>query len=438
MSNDYRDPKFKTWLDKLQQESWQLELVISGFAIYGLIMAYEPLSIMIKVAKNDNRIYELIISIIGLIACSILLFNLILHVILRGLWIGALGLRYVSGDIDYHKLNYSEKFSNYLKKRIGSFDRYISILEDYCSVLFAISFLLIFYVLSVVLAFLFVLGIVIFFIDNDSYGGVPMWFGIALLFFTMVGLVLTLIDFIGQGILKKNRFVAKIYFPFYWIFSKLTLSFLYRPLVYNFLDNRFGKRLSLILIPAYAVILLLVSMDHRDSNYLKKDQWSGTFYADYRNYDDQLKGKDRFIRIASIPSKAIRDPYLKVFLIHTEKIEDQIYSFYPEMKPTEDKRGLGLSSTITGDDAYYGQDRKMTKKFVSKFNDLYSIVIDTMKQDSEFLISMNVKNKLGFETYVDISELKEGKHLLKINRKVIRDQDTLKLRVISIPFWSFK
>ena len=36
---EYNSPEFRKWLDKLQQESWQLELIISGFAIYGLISA---------------------------------------------------------------------------------------------------------------------------------------------------------------------------------------------------------------------------------------------------------------------------------------------------------------------------------------------------------------------------------------------------------------
>ena len=30
---------FKEWLEKLQQESWQLELLISGFAIVGIYAA---------------------------------------------------------------------------------------------------------------------------------------------------------------------------------------------------------------------------------------------------------------------------------------------------------------------------------------------------------------------------------------------------------------
>ena len=35
MSRDYKNSAFKELLDRLQQESWQLELLISGFAIFG-------------------------------------------------------------------------------------------------------------------------------------------------------------------------------------------------------------------------------------------------------------------------------------------------------------------------------------------------------------------------------------------------------------------
>ena len=100
MSEDYNKPAFKKLLQKLQEESWQLELLISGFAIFGLFSAYEPLKFAIIEATNDGIIHKAIIAKIAFTSCTILLFNLLLHVLLRGLWIGALGLRYVSGDIE--------------------------------------------------------------------------------------------------------------------------------------------------------------------------------------------------------------------------------------------------------------------------------------------------------------------------------------------------
>ena len=172
MSNDYKSPAFKKLLDSLQQQSWELELIISGFAIFGLFTAYEPLKTAMINAQNEQQIYSFVIYFLAFIACSILLFNLLLHVVLRGLWIGALGLRYVSGDIDFDSLRYSAKFKNYLRKRIVSFDRYIANLENYCSILFAISFLLIFYVLAVTAVIVAFVSVATFIISNDE---LPNW-----------------------------------------------------------------------------------------------------------------------------------------------------------------------------------------------------------------------------------------------------------------------
>ena len=55
MSQDYNNPAFKKLLVKLQEESWQLELLISGFAIFGLFSAYPTLQVASKAAQNDNN-----------------------------------------------------------------------------------------------------------------------------------------------------------------------------------------------------------------------------------------------------------------------------------------------------------------------------------------------------------------------------------------------
>jgi hypothetical protein len=438
MSNDYRDPVFKKWLDQLQQESWQLELIISGFAIYGLFMAYEPLSLSAKVAENEQHLYQLIISVIGLIACSILIFNLLLHVILRGLWIGALGLRYVSGDIDYDKLNYSPKFTNFLKKKIGSFDKYIATLEDYCSILFAVSFLLIFYVLGIVVSFVSIVVIAVYLIDNDAENGFLNTFGIILLLVVLFGMFLTLIDFIGQGILKKNKWISKIYFPIYRLFSLLTLSFLYRPLVYNFLDNKFGKRVTFMLIPIYAIIIFIASIDYQNSNYLELDRSSSSNYANSRNYDDLLSDDDSFVRIASIPSKVIHESFLKVFVDYSENLESQIFSYNKGLKPENDRRGLNFKNIFTSNPFENSKKQdSLTLEYLNSFNEMIIVMIDSTNYDNDFLIATNSKKQMGFETFINIKDLQEGKHLLKINRRKIKDKDTITVRNISIPFWYF-
>ena len=122
---EYNSREFRKLLDRLQEESWQLELIISGFAIYGLFQSFEPLELASIAAENKGQFFKPFFIDVLKSCLEILCASLLVHVFLRGLWIGAIGLRYVSGDIDYQKLRYSNLFNNYLEQRVGSFDRYI-------------------------------------------------------------------------------------------------------------------------------------------------------------------------------------------------------------------------------------------------------------------------------------------------------------------------
>lgn len=442
MNNDYKSPAFKKLLDSLQQQSWELELLISGFAIFGLFTAYEPLKIEMINAENQQQIYSFVIHFIALIACSILLFNLLLHVVLRGLWIGALGLRYVSGDIEFDKLKYTDKFKNYLSKKIVSFDRYIGGLENYCSVLFAISFLLIFYVLALAMVIICFVLIANFIIDNED---LPTWIsqgvGITLMVFLAFGMFLTFFDFITQGLLKRNKWVAKIYFPIYWVFSFITLSFLYRPLVYNFLDHKFGKRLILLLTPIYLIILILASVKYENSNYLKERSSSSKF-ANKENYQDMLIEDTDYPGEIVIPSKVVRTPYLHVFIPFNENIEDRIFAYDSTIKPKNDRRGLSSGIKIGNDweDEWANSKQRdsIRNRYLDIFNETYSFKIDTLKLDEDFIVTTSGKNQLGFETHLNIRDLTEGKHVLQLNRKR-RFKDTIQTLIQErVPFWYFK
>ena len=439
MKNNYRSKSFKAWLDKLQQESWQLELIISGFAIYGLFLAIEPLGVYYNTIRNEGLQFFSFVLLAGLISSSILMFTLTLHVILRGLWIGALGLRYVSGDIDYKKLNYTPKFEHYLRKRIGSFDRYIARLEDYCSVLFALSFLLIFYVLSLFLTIACIAAIAFIFIKGKDKSSILFVIGVIAILFILFGMFLTFIDFITQGYLKKNKWLSKLYFPFYWVFSFITLSFLYRPLVYNFLDNKFGKRLSLILTPIYFIIILTSSINYNRSNYLSINRDSKINYGNIRNYDDLIIEKGEFIRNVSIPSKVIEKPYLNIFIEYDEDIEDTIFDFNEGLKPKDDIRGLKSGIVFSNQSFNRIKKDSLELEYIKTLKSIYKIKIDTLNfTNIEFIFSQNKNKQLGFETVLNIENLQKGKHVLFISRLEKDNNSIENIPVASIPFWYYK
>ena len=439
MSQDYTKPEFKKLLQKLQEESWQLELLISGFAIFGLFTAFEPIRTSMYEAKNTGEIYRFVVSFVALISCSILIFNLLLHVLLRGLWIGALGLRYVSGDINFDNLNYSQKFTKYLKKKVGSFDKYIATLENYCSVIFAISFLLIFYVLALTFIMIAIALIGNYIIDSET---LPTWItkgvGVVLISFLIFGMFITFIDFATLGYLKKKKWISKIYFPIYWVFSFITLSFLYRPLVYNFLDNKFGRRLSMILVPFYFLIVITSSFKYNYSNYLNTTSSSNDIISNSRNYEDLLTDDNEFIQDVVIQSKVITDPYVKVFVKFSERIENIVFDFNNGLKPEIDRRGLRSDIKINGGRIETRNIDSLKREYLKTFNYIYSVDVDSLNLESEFILAKGKKDEFGFETYVGIKQLTEGKHLLKVNRLRIIKGDTTKRLVSQIPFWYYK
>ena len=437
MSNNPQDQKFKKWLDILQQESWQLELIISGFAIYGLFMVFDPIRVEIYKATDIDNMYRMFLLQGVLFSWYIITLNLIFHVILRGLWIGAIGLRYVSGDIEYDTLKYSNKFKRHLEKRVGSFDSYVASLEKYCSVIFAITFLLVFYLLGGVFIVFSLMVIGTWLDQSNVHDNLKAWIGIPLVIFISLGMIFTFIDFMTLGGLKRKKWTTFFYYPFYWVFKYLTLSFLYRPMVYNLLDTKFGKRLSMIMVPLYIGIAIIAGTGFSTSNYINEDDSSSQYIAKETNYVSSMKEKIKLIDDASIPSKIINDNNLNVFVVFDNDLEDDVFYIKDTLMPKKDKRGFHWmfnDGTVSRN-----KRRKFLKEYISTINEMYRIRIDSTVYQKEFVIATNEKKQVGFETYLDLENLNKGKHLLKIDRKSKHfRKDTIRfIQVARIPFWYY-
>lgn len=441
MEKNQNKNSLKELLDRLQENTWQLELLVSGFAIFGLFNALEPIRKAFEKALYEDNILSTVYQAI-LAAILILIFNLILHVILRSLWIGALGLRYVSGEVRIDQLNYSERFTNYLNKKVGSFDQYIEKLEKLCSIVFAISFLLIFYVFATALV-----QYLINFIGSFKINDASVWLTIlqyAVFIFVLLGAILTFFDYLTLGLLKKNKWTARLYFPFYWVFSFLTLSFLYRPLFYNLIDNKFGRRVSILLLPFYLTVLFVSNMYKEQSGFISFNSvTSNTIRANSTNYEDLVEKNNLYIASLTIQSKVITDPYIKIKIPLSAAIEKNILNFNESLKHFQDKHlyksyldffGKSIEST------YKGNKDSLHLEFMKTFQKIYSIKIDTIPYKSEFVITKeddNLNLNIGFETYIGTNNLAEGKHVLVYSRYKHPNTDSV-IIIKEIPFWYYK
>ena len=255
---------FSDWLELLQQESWQLELLVSGFALFGIWESRHFLQrfdgYIGSHLPEELSVIFLLMGFFGLLkaAWGIFFINLLIHVVLRGLWIGAIGLRYVSGEIDYKTLGYNEKFEDYLERKVGRFDTYIEKLEKVCSVIFAYTFLLFFIFLSsvMVLVHLILLGQLTSYLTELGWGGL----GLTLICVYLILGFVVLIDFLTIGSIKKVRSdaFATAYGYVYRFYSYATLSFFYRPLLFNFFDYKHTRRLFWFSVPYVILVLSLL------------------------------------------------------------------------------------------------------------------------------------------------------------------------------------
>lgn len=414
------------WLDQLQQESWQLELLISGFAIFLLIGGlgpYHALEFKIERLSLTNDGYGMLILpyLIFRMAYYILLLSLLLHVIMRGLWISTVGLRYVSGDIDFERLAYTPRFSAWFEKRIGSFDLYIERLERICSVLFAYTFLLIFSILSVgtFLSTLLLLQIV-----SRWLTGVPIWAGgqgievddwVMLIYF-LFGLIY-LLDFVTLGWIKRRRRLSIVYYPIYRLMSFVTFANLYRPIYYNLIDNRFGRRLAYGILPVSVCLFVALSARFVGYAYLPPDplQEASVWYLSDRYIDEN---PDEIVLLyPSLESRFVRSNYLRIFLPYLPRSHDaSIERICPDLEP-------GYYTGIKFRDGFTAGEIENSdaeaEQLLTCMRQLWRIhVDDSLYTDIPVRFYRHpVREQPGLEAVVPIHHLASTEHIVRIDRQ---------------------
>lgn len=416
MENKYnQDPSHKEWLDKLQENSWNLELLISAFAIYGLIQGVEKIFEFDSYLKANHDSSDLLTQIISnfmnTLGSGLVLFTifLICHVFFRGLWIAAIGLRYVSGGINYDNLNYSHLFTSFLKKKVGDYDNFILKLEKISSSLFAVSYLTFFILLSMIIYIMFCAGIAKGFYVKNS---------IAAPIFSLLLLVLGLIvgfDFITLGLLKRIKigWISRSYFWLYRMVSTITLSFLWRPLLYNFIDRK-KIRLAVVFSVPFVFLLSFIgsfrnntyeyfpsltensSSPYRDFVY--KEEVKNTFISKF--YDDELLGLKAAksftpIKILSIKSRIIRDKYLEVFV----KYDGILDKYLPKNDSTIfNLTESGFTNGFSGETEYKEDLAKRQTTLDKENNDLRK---QNPKQARKSLLSFFTQEQKVYNTNIN-------------------------------------
>lgn len=432
--------KLKEWLDKIQQDSWQLELVVTAFSIFlvlGALDALDKMEVEIDLLVAGSYMNGTFISVswvVLMIATMFVLINLIIHVVLRGLWISAIGLRSVSGDIDFENLRLSPRFDQFIRRKTGSFDTYIERLENLCSIAFAFTFLVVFVIISFGMWAL-LMGLTtelaLKFLPAASAEQTVTFVNL-LIFITGA---IYMIDFITLGWLKRFPRFSKVYYPIYRFYGFVTLSALYRPMYYNFIDNKLGRRAGFFLIPYIVGMLWLMSLQVESHVWFTEGDAQLTMN---RSFYDDMRQEESLVRGASIPSRFVSNGYLELFIRYIPHRDDKVLEKKcPEVKPpiTSGVR----SSIVLGGGPEQGQD--FPSNSLACISSLYELYIDdSLFQTPVYRFYQHPnEGERGLLTTLDLQYLPRGEHeviLKKMGRDTVEDSKAIILRdFVRFPFW---
>lgn len=436
------------WLKKLERESWQLELLVSAFTIFLLIqanIAYQDFFRGLRYAYNLNGdILAFVFFFFGLLGVSIkaLTLFLVFHLMLRGFWIGAIGLRSVQPTIDFSALNYSQRFTDRLKKKVRSLDDLVILLDQVCSVIFSFSFL----VISMLIAFglyLLFLGVIVFttrWVNNLAGETVSVLFGLLVVPLTLITGLIYLIDYFSLGFFKKFKWFSKYYMPFYRFYGFITFSGISRSIYYYLITKFSKKRIRWMYLFVMAIWIFSFTMEFDQKQFYSDESESYFIESDY--YDDERQ-ENQYVGILSIPSKVIQGAYMPLFIRYDPVDNSALRAICTDFDPPK-KEGWNttLRFTMRGGNVNLGADESSEDteaKMLSCINDIYRITInDSTYEDLEMhFYEHPAKKQEGMLSMLNTRDFNHGLNKLKFEKQqLLTGQDSLQwIEASMVTFW---
>jgi len=391
----------KHWLKRLQNESWEPEILISGIVIYGLFKIFpyvDDLHLYLEYYASDffsrGTADE---NIFALLKVSIfwLIFGFITHLFLRSFWVAYIGLSYVyKNGINYQTLKYDELFIKDKLKQ-GSISKSIENLESICSTIFSVS----------ILFFMNVLGL-IFFAMVVAFG-VYLWIELfpeqldfqIFDYILLVITILSVVDYLSSGYLKRIPYFNKVYFPIYKLVSFLTLAPLYRKIYYTFITNH--KKWKVFLFLALFISITLFSVNFIKNGIGNGLDLSPTISADHvmspQFFLDEAE-EDDISSIFWLLSQNINSQTLEVFVVHTPAYEEM------HIQPLCGYAKKAINDSID-----------INNLKLNCLDQFFHIELDKTPIKADFIYTRSNKSKQnGLKYFIPIDSLERGRHSISL------------------------
>lgn len=423
-------PEKPEWLKALEAQSWQAELIASGLAIYGSISMGPYLNEIVEwcaLRFNDRNLtifYYMFIYVYA--AHAILMVSFIAHLGLRILWAGILGLSsvYPNGintDSEVYASHYMEK----LKKEFPDLSEYSLKLDKQCSMIFSVLCAFVIILFSCSFWILVYVGISELLLNIMPVAAVNS-IGYAIVI--LLGIFFVVNALLSNGKLKNSDFAKKYAYKINQKTSKGLYFIGYSAINYIMQTIRTNVTSKLFFIGMIGILFfsMLISIPNFSKMipYYQSDLFVRlNMHANQvvpENYLENMEGKTLLRPV--VQSEVITDNYVKLF----------IPRFKRELTVVQELCGTyEWNDDLPRQENYDKRDAFRTE-CASKYYTLYldDVPVDNVSFDYKRYLH---NNKSGYQVFLNIDSLTQGKHELRIEAKYKSDRGHQLRRVI--PFY---
>ncbi len=315
------------WLIKLERESWQAELLISGIAIFGTLQLPDLVNQLIDLGiANIHPDYYFFLSLFSMLLNFVsygLIFAFVFHFVLRTFWIGLIGVNSVfPNGINENSTLYSGNFLREAKNDFPDQHQLIKKIDEISSIIFAMSAQYIMLFIAITIDFVltaFIYFLLITFLGKESANLIGK---IILALLIILSLLSSLL--LSSKSVNKKPWAKKIQYPLFRIMNKISLHIFYKPITYLMLtfnsNFNFRKYLGGLMLVIFLISFgVAASSDNSNRDYLISDDLearrldrSDRIFSE--NYlDTRVRSNGRILHPV-LPSEVVSEPFLEVFV----------------------------------------------------------------------------------------------------------------------------
>ncbi len=404
--------KPKKWLQKLKDESWEAELLVSAIAIFGIFQLFKVIdwstNKFIDILPPSQYMIGYSIVFIGLLAISILVSMFVIHFFLRAYWIGLVGLNSVFPDYSLKDSAYSEIYTEKLIEILPKLKDSIQKVDELCSVIFSAAFTILLLYLYMAL-----LASVYLFLFNWLSEYIPYYFLLIPLAILVIAYILQMIISVIANIkaYKQNKVIQTLYFKIVKIASLLMFGPLYKSIlqISMIFGSNFKKKkglIALIVIFLFSgIFIALFQISNTNILYLvtKEVYFDKTeIYAGYYTTENQHMN---FLLAPEITSDIVTSKTLKLFIpifSHEEKMRQNSCGTYKE---NPDKSKLE-------------QRKERRSRLLDCYKKYHQVFLNNEKIAPDYMRYYHPRtHQFGIVCYINLSDANKGKNILMVKKE---------------------